>query len=116
MDALPTNPKLAEQLIRLGVLLSTLSRRNSMTVADLQKSLEVSAASFGSEDGASKVRWLQIAEMAFIDSIYLSSKALDLSFDFERLFASAKLITDIRPVFEGLLLSPWAPLLFIPFI
>jgi len=41
-----------------------------------------------------------MAELAFAEVVYLSGKALDLTFDFERLFTTAKVITDVRPVYN----------------
>ncbi|NTW88518.1 MAG: hypothetical protein HGB26_05200 [Desulfobulbaceae bacterium] len=86
------------------ISLYTLCRQRNLSIDELLDGLSSGIQS--SEHGWSESelkRWQEktptIKKLLSIDSIIIAVKALDLSYDYANLFQSAKILTDIRPIF-----------------
>lgn len=87
------------------IFLYTLCRQRNLTVDELLNGLQ--AGIRASDHGWSEEelnRWQDVVpfikELLSIDAIKTVVKALELSYDYANLFQSAKILTDIRPIFD----------------
>jgi hypothetical protein len=90
----------AEPLARVLFGLATVHRRNFVTVSTLLDILSLPA----DWTDAQRAKWQEcrpvIERMLSSESVVLAAKATDLSFDVERFCVGARIITDMRPVFD----------------
>jgi hypothetical protein len=105
------DPVLAKTIVRQGLLLSSYARRarqsGAEVVAALQKSLPVNAEGWT----ADRVRnygkhWYALGSLVENNNIYCAAKALELSYDHDRVLTNARIVTDIRPVLDRTRDSP----------
>jgi hypothetical protein len=95
----------AEVIERLFVLaVATTRRRGTITSSILLDGVHKSLVSkFGAETVQLK-KWNEsrpfIEKIFEINSVKLSAKATELSYDFEKLFIAGRILTDIRPIFD----------------
>lgn len=90
----------AESLGRVLFGLATLHRRNFDSVSALLDSLSIPL----DWDDTQRANWEEcrpaLQRLLSAASVILAAKATDLSFDVERFCVGARIITDIRPVFD----------------
>lgn len=91
---------LCSQMISLG----TFRRVEKLAADDVFELLYegMKVAEFSDEN----LKWFETSRLSFVnlldsDCIRLPAKALFLSTDFEQLYTSASVVTDVRPVFDG---------------
>jgi len=105
-DALGVTPTSGEALLRQLLALHGMVRQLTLTPDELFKGL---SASFQNLDGdwtkEDYERWAGISglvrEMFELEVVRLSAKALDLSYEHPELLQRARILTDIRPVFNS---------------
>lgn len=100
-DALQDNPEAAQCIFRQVFPVIGWLRQEQCTVAELMTSV---GHALMSEDGWNDDRW-PVVEKVLVDlfsvrTIYLSATAVDLSFEHVNLFRGARILTDIRPIFN----------------
>jgi hypothetical protein len=89
-------------LTRILFGLSRVHRRNfdDDSVAGLLESISIPAE----WDEVRRAKWVEcqpaLQRLLSLESVILATKAMDLSFDVERFCVGARIITDIRPVFD----------------
>jgi hypothetical protein len=96
----------AVSISRLLISLYTLCRQRDLSVSKLldglQSGIQASDSAWTDEELR---RWQDVVpsvnKLLSNDNISTIVKALDLSYDYANLFQSAKIITDIRPVFDN---------------
>jgi hypothetical protein len=90
----------AQPLARILFGLATVHRRTFDSVAALLESISLPAE----WDEAKRAKWREcqaaLIRLLSAESVVLATKAADLSFDVERFCVNARIITDIRPVFD----------------
>lgn len=93
--------KVMERFV-LGV--ATTHRRGSIATSNLLDSIHQSLVSAVGADTPELEKWNQsrpfIEKIFGVKSVEWSAKAVDLSYDFEQLFITSRILTDIRPVFD----------------
>jgi hypothetical protein len=90
----------AESLGRVLFGLATVHRRNFVTIPALLDILSLPS----DWDDSKRAKWQEfrpiLERMLSSESVVLAAKATDLSFDVERFCVGARIITDMRPVFD----------------
>lgn len=90
----------AEPLGRLLFGLATVNRRHFENVSALLESISLPAE----WDDLQRTKWREcrpaLERLLSTKSVVLATKATDISFDVERFCIGARIITDIRPVFD----------------
>ena len=94
--------KLSEALIREGLFIASFARRTGKDAAHAMESLKLGLLrrkewTLGRFDER-KSQLDLLGKIVDSDSICVAAKAIDLSFDFDRILTNARLVTDIRPV------------------
>lgn len=104
-EMLPERHRKADIVVRLLISLCTIGRQRDIKVDELLEGLT-------SGIKASETRWTdeeisswealqpQLHDLMSISSVWTIVKALDLSYDYAHLFQTAKILTDIRPIFD----------------
>jgi len=93
----------AEVLARVLFGLATLRRRSRAQISELLDGVEESLASIrGNEARVEALRACKsdIGQLLASTPVVMTAKALDLAYDFSQVFVGARIITDIRPVFD----------------
>jgi len=92
----------AEKLSRVIVGLSTVKSRTAASRADVVDGLTDDLETRYGDDDRFK-NWSQVKaallEILECESVYLAAKAIDLSYDFERILTSCRILTSIRPIY-----------------
>lgn len=92
--------------ISLALFLRSEGEHASRMVSEIRNALGEIDHDAGSQDsGQTIVQWFADVESSIISvlnspSVVLASKALDLSVDFDCLYTSANVVTDVRPIFD----------------
>lgn len=96
--------KEADVLVRQLISLSALGRARSISASDVVTMLidSISRIDADKQEAVSNLERISETLVSMLDSyrVQLVMKAIDLSFDFDNLLASARLVTDLRPVFD----------------
>lgn len=104
-ELLPDDSGTSEIIVRQMLSLSSLHRERSLTVDEVFEGLWYGINNAKDKWPNNKIKqWKSLEshlkELFFNPLVVNISKALDLSYDYANLFQSAKIITDIRPVFD----------------
>mgnify|MGYP006270910155 CR=1 FL=1 len=95
---------LIEMLTRHLVGWSTLKRTRQMTTDEIVDGIDTEIEKNWKEDYPALQNWGRFSQyvdrLLSAEAICLVSKALDLSFEYSDLFVSARVLTDLRPVFD----------------
>lgn len=105
VDSVAGDPTAAEALFRQVISLRGLIRQTNLTSDEVFEALRETLSSGISQWTAEEVeRWEQIEPMLLalfeLDVVVLTSKALDLSYEYSHLLQRARILTDLRPVFD----------------
>jgi hypothetical protein len=105
INILPTKTSEAEHIVRLLITLYSLRRQRDLSVQELLDGLTRGIRT-------ADVKWTDVEiseweellpnlhDLLSMSTIWTIVKALDLSYDYANLFQSAKILTDIRPIFS----------------
>ena len=102
-EALDVDDEAAHCVVRFLLALYGLRRRRLLDASEVMEGLRyaVSKAGWGEEESK---RWdsiqKQLDRLLDIDQVWAVSKALSLAYEYPNLYQSARIITDIRPVFD----------------
>lgn len=102
-STLPGDVEKVDSLVRLLLSLGSLSRQHELSVTELLAGIRASLEASGWTD-QELARWAEVETTfgSMVDSpkVLVVSKATDLTYDYANLLQTAKLITDIRPIFD----------------
>lgn len=105
-EALGGNAEHAESLVRPLLTLNQLIRQRVRTVDGVLEALRNAVFQLPDWTSEEKAAWEgiepQLRELFQVDAIRTVSKATDLAYDHANLFQGARIVTDIRPVFNDL--------------
>ena len=93
----------ARNLTKQLVALTHFARKNHLHPEELIESLDYGIQNFNWEKGVPadwEICRSVFLELFSLDTISLSNKALDLSFDYSNLLVESRILTDARPVFN----------------
>ncbi len=97
--SMPTvDPSEALRIIRATISLDTLRRLRGWQAADIGEAVAASS-SLEIDDAATAVLPLRVTAVLDSQSLRVMGKAIDVLTDHDRVFLSARALTDIRPVF-----------------
>ena len=98
------NERAARTIARFLISLATLRRRSFATAAELLDGISDGLPTSPSWDKAQLERWPKcrpfLQKLLESKLIVLAAKALDLTFDFSEFCIGARILTDIRPIFD----------------
>jgi len=93
-----------ESLVRLLVSLHGISRQSGKSVSEVFSALRTTIEAQGSGYGVQADQWNSIAKcvekLTQHKSIRLTSKAIELAYDYANLVRQSKILTDIRPLYD----------------
>lgn len=96
------NAKHADSIVRQAIYLSAFGRKTGRDAHGVIKGLELGLLRRREWDerrlGEFATHLGAFVNLIEAESVYLSSKALDLALDHDRVFTTARIVTDVRPV------------------
>ncbi len=104
-QAIPEMEKSSKVLVKLMISLNTLRRQQGLTTNELlegiSKGIDSEESGWTNEEILRwKSRLPEIEKLLFLPSVQTVVKGLDLSYDYANLYQGAKILTDIRPIFD----------------
>ena len=94
----------AEPLVRQLVSIHGIKRQSGLGVDEVVRALRVAIEPQAEEHGIDVQRWIEIEEtfkqLVETTSVRITTKALELSYDYANLLRRSKFITDIRPLYN----------------